>query len=90
MNKKSRRARCQLRGILQGPELLSESVLVEMEKMYVMKSSQWQNLLFKVSAGLDCVFCTRNILRHNTRQSNSGLSFLKRRQAKTSQNIIDQ
>lgn len=54
------------------------------------ESSQWQNLLFKVSAGPDCVFGMRKILRHNTRQSNSGLSFLKRRQAKTRQSIIDQ
>lgn len=56
----------------------------------MIKSSQWQNLLFRVSAGVDCVFYTRKIFEYKTRQCNSGIFFLKRRQAKTSQNIVNQ
>ena len=78
VNKKNSRACCLLRVVFQDPELLSEWILVEVEMMCVMKSSQWQKILFKVSAGVDWVFCTRKILGYKTRQCNSGLFFFLR------------
>lgn len=81
MNKKNRRACCLLRVILQGPELLSKRILVEVEMMCVIKPSQWQNLLFKVYAGVDCVFYTRKIFRYKTRQCSSEFYFFFKEEA---------
>lgn len=43
----------------------------------MLKSPQWQNLLFKFSTGGDCVFCAGKLLKYKTRQYNSGFLFFK-------------
>lgn len=73
VNEENRRACCLLRVILQGPELLSKMILVEV-KMCV-KVFTVADFLFKCSAGVDCVFFARKLFKYETRQHNSGFFF---------------